>query len=172
MVYSLKNSFKKWPFVIVTLLLFVSLGVAIFTLVTASDSIQGEENLKTVNSALILCQEQTNILYTNLTAVENQVLTLKSELASVRAETQGEINSLQKNLTRISQELQSTSQQYTQAMESKQAADSLNQEHLSKIKALEEELSALSGVNRPVPVHTITALYIAALLMALPVNVL
>ncbi|MGH0131043.1 UNVERIFIED_CONTAM: hypothetical protein FKN15_052733 [Acipenser sinensis] len=112
-----------------------------------------------------------NILYTNLTAVENQVLTLKSELASVRAETQGEINSLQKNLTRISQELQSTNQKYTQAMESKQAADSLNQEHLSKIKALEEELSALSGVNRPVPVHTITALYIAALLMALPVSV-
>lgn len=32
-----------------------------------------------------------NILYTNLTAVENQVLTLKSELASVRAETQGGI---------------------------------------------------------------------------------
>ncbi|MGH0175080.1 UNVERIFIED_CONTAM: hypothetical protein FKN15_071257 [Acipenser sinensis] len=130
---------------------------------------QGEENLKTVNSALILCQEQTDILYTNLTLVENQVLMVKSEQANVTAEMQGEIDSLRKNLTRISQELQSTNQQYTQAMESKQAADSLNQSQCSTIKALKEELSALSGMNRPVPVHTITALYIAALLMALPV---
>ncbi|XP_058861046.1 uncharacterized protein LOC131702793 [Acipenser ruthenus] len=216
MVYSLENS-SKWPCVVVTLLLFVSIGVAIFTLVTTSDSMQeakkcqsdlklqnyyhsqsvlkwekerenllaqletsrtdqarlqaivaqGEENLKTVNSALILCQEQTDILYTNLTLVENQVLMLKSEHANVTAEMQGEIDSLRKNLTRISQELQSTNQQYTQAMESKQAADSLNREQLSKIKTLKEEVSALSGVNKPVLVHSTTALCIMALLMAL-----
>ncbi|XP_041092117.1 uncharacterized protein LOC121304791 [Polyodon spathula] len=217
MVYTLENSSKKWPCVILALLLFVSIGVAIFTLVTTSDSVQdarkcqsdlklqnhyhsqrvlewekerenllaqletsktdqarlqavvaqGEENLKTVNSALTMCQEQTNILYANLTAVENQVLMLKSEQANVTAEMQGEIDSLRKNLTRISQELQSTNQQYTQAMESKQAADSLHQEQLSKIKVLKEELSVLNGVNRPGRVYSITALCIAALLMAL-----
>ncbi|KAK6467579.1 hypothetical protein HHUSO_G35130 [Huso huso] len=145
---------------------------------------QREKNLKTVNSSLIMCQEQRIVLHDNLTTLHNEILTFAKITAKV-THMQGEIDSLQQTLTQTSQELQSSKDKYAEAVASKEAAgrekqqqcekskDELQQniqKHLSKIKALKEELSALSGVNRPVPVHTITALYIAALLLALPVN--
>ncbi|XP_041086353.1 uncharacterized protein LOC121301255 [Polyodon spathula] len=141
---------------------------------------QGEKNLNTVNSSLILCQEQKIILHDNLTALHNEILTFANVTAKVTL-MQGEIESVQQTLTQTSQDLQSFKAKYAETVEAtgreKQQCETRKdelqhkiQEQRSKIKDLEVKLLALSGVNRPVPVHSITALCITALLVALPVN--